>query len=57
MKLSLVHVDINKNGTVNKTVHAKSVANDSESLNKTSLPNCSLEKVKAHDQLERQAAK
>lgn len=57
MKLSLVHIDVKKNGTINKTIQAKSVANDTESLNKTSLPNCSLEKVKAHDQLERLAAK
>lgn len=56
MKLSLVHVDMKKNGTTNKTVKAKSVANETESLNKTSMPNCSLEKTKAHDQLERQVA-
>ena len=49
MKLSLVHLDIKKNGTTNKTVRAKSVANDTEALNKTSMPNCSLEKTRAHD--------
>jgi hypothetical protein len=31
--------------------------NHTESQNKTSLPNCSLEKVRAHDNLERQIAK
>jgi len=49
MKLSLVHLDIKKNGTTNKTVRAKSVSNDTEALNKTSMPNCSLEKTRAHD--------
>lgn len=49
MKLSLVHLDIKKNGTTNKTVRAKSVANDTKALNKTSMPNCSLEKTRAHD--------
>lgn len=57
MKLSLVHLDLKKNGTTNKTVMAKSASNDTKSLNKTSLPNCSLEKTKAHDSLERQVAK